>query len=766
MSVGEKARAIVAPLEKGVGRATRDRGRHWLLEEVGVATGAAAVTLLIAAVVMEAWNWSLHSPSGYGGDAIFNTMVVKDVLHHGWYFTNPNLGAPFHQELYDFPLGGDNLHFLLIKGFGLFSSNAFVVINLFFAATFVLVTLSAYLVLRCLRVSRIVSAGLSILYALLPYHFVRGEGQLFLSGYYAVPLAVLLIVWALGESPLAWRTESMHSRGIRLQFDRRRSLAALACCVVLGSTDSYYAIFAVVTLLGCGAVVAIGRRGWQNLATCAVMAAIILLVLGVNLAPSLIYQHLHGVDPIASLRFPQDSELLGLKIARLFLPVTGHRFGPFASFTASYNNFPLPSEGTEALGAIFSVGLILLLARGLAGRLQVTSDGTGVRRTLNTLAIAALVAILVGAMTGLSGIIALAITPQIRSWNRISVLIAFCAAAGLGLLLDQLLARLRAPTWRIGLPSLLMAGLVVVGTLDQTTTSNVPDYRLVSDRLAVDQGFVSAVQRHVPRGAMIFQLPYLQFPENGGPLYGMQDYEEAAGYLFSDDLRWSYGVMKGRPQDWARPLTRYPLPLVARGAAVAGFAGVYVNRTGYSDGGVGVDGTLRQITGPPVVTSSDGTLELYDLQPLAAQLRARFTPAQLASLAYAVLHQTTVEYGSGFYQEENDPTTVWRWASGRAQLELANPDPQPTTLRLQGTLVTPGATPSKVTITGDGVNEVLTTTNGGTPFATEARIPPGKSVITISTDAPRLPQPGDGRYLHLKFVDPQFFDPALAPLQQ
>src|SRR5205807_9262271 len=114
---------------------------------------------------------------------------------------------------------------------------------------------------------------------------------------------------------------------------------------------------------------------------------------------------LHGVDPIASLRFPQDSELLGLKIARLFLPVTGHRIAPFANFTASYNKFPLPSEGTEALGAILSIGLIVLLARGLAGRFQATSGGTGRQRTLNTLAIAALVAILVGAVTGLSGII-------------------------------------------------------------------------------------------------------------------------------------------------------------------------------------------------------------------------------------------------------------------------------------------------------------------------------------------------------------------------
>jgi phosphoglycerol transferase len=734
-----------------------------LLEEAAVATGAVVITLLIAAIVLQAWSLSFSRPNGYDPDAVLTATLVKSVLHHGWYLNNSNLGAPFGQQLYDFPLGGDNLHFVLMKVLGIVSSNVFVVVNLYSILTFILITLSGYVVLRCLRVSRVVSAGLSILYALLPYHFLRGESHLFLSGYYGVPLAVLLVVWALGESPLVWRKPSAHSRGIRLGFDRRRSLAALGCCIVLGSTDSYYAVFAVVALLGCGFLVAIGRRAWRSLATCAALAAIILVVLAINLSPSVVYDLVHGADPIAAIRYPLESELYGLRIAGLFLPVAGHRFAPFADFTANYDKFPIPGEGTEALGAIFAIGLIVLLARGLAGRFQASSEGTWRQRTLNTVALAALVAIIVGAATGLSGIFALAVTPQIRAWGRISVLIAFCAAAGLGLLLDQLFGRLRSLGARWGVPSLVMLVLVIVGSFDQTTSRDVPDSRHVAAIVRINGGFVQTVQDRLPRGAMVFQLPYQAFPENG-TINRMQDYEEAQGYLFSDTLRWSYGAMKGRPEDFSRPLSQYPLPVVARAVAVAGFAAVYVDRTGYADNGVAVDNSLRALVGPPIVTSSNGTLELYDLRPLAAQLHGQFPPAELASLSYAALHQVTVTYGSGFYLQENSSTQVWRWASGRSQIELMNPDSRPRDLRFQGVVVTPGTIPSSVTIAGGGVSETFSTTSAGTPLSLVLRVPPGKSVINLTTNAPRQPG-GDIRYLHLQLVNPFFSDPDLTPLQ-
>src|SRR2546430_743942 len=64
------------------------------------------------------------------------------------------------------------------------------------AVAFLRVALSGLLVLRWLGVSRAVAAVLAVLYAFLPSHFFRGEVHLLLSGYYAVPLGVVLAVMA------------------------------------------------------------------------------------------------------------------------------------------------------------------------------------------------------------------------------------------------------------------------------------------------------------------------------------------------------------------------------------------------------------------------------------------------------------------------------------------------------------------------------------------------------------------------------------------
>ena len=93
---------------------------------------------------------------------------------------------------------------------GLFSSDAAVVVNVFFLLTFPLVGLAAYLVLRRLTLSRPVAIVCSILYTLLPYHFARGEVHLLLSAYYVVPLGAYLVLAVLGDRPLFgdWRVDA------------------------------------------------------------------------------------------------------------------------------------------------------------------------------------------------------------------------------------------------------------------------------------------------------------------------------------------------------------------------------------------------------------------------------------------------------------------------------------------------------------------------------------------------------------------------------
>ena len=63
------------------------------------------------------WRGDLGVPLRYTpvDDTKFYLMLVKGIVDHGWYASNPSLGAPFGQQLVDYPQGADSLNLLLIR---------------------------------------------------------------------------------------------------------------------------------------------------------------------------------------------------------------------------------------------------------------------------------------------------------------------------------------------------------------------------------------------------------------------------------------------------------------------------------------------------------------------------------------------------------------------------------------------------------------------------------------------------------------------------
>jgi len=72
-----------------------------------VAIVLATVTLAAVAWVLQLWHADLGVPLRYPplDDTKFYVMLVKGIIEHGSYLTNSALGAPFGQQLYDFPQG-------------------------------------------------------------------------------------------------------------------------------------------------------------------------------------------------------------------------------------------------------------------------------------------------------------------------------------------------------------------------------------------------------------------------------------------------------------------------------------------------------------------------------------------------------------------------------------------------------------------------------------------------------------------------------------
>ena len=399
---------------------------------------AAVLATAIGVVVLELWKANLRVPFYTGGDATFALAVVKGVLEHGWYLINPSVGAPAGQHLYDYPVfSGDSLYLLIIKAIGVPFGNPAVVENLFFLLCFPLIALCAYAGLRALRISIGSSIVCAVLFSMLPYRFFDGESHIFQGSYFTVPLGCCLVIAVLAGEPLF--TRNAHSHGVRAYLTWRSGATVLAC-VIMGSSDNYYAAFTTALVLLAAALTLIAGRGWRTPAGGAVVAVLILATLALNGLPNLIYTSEHGGDPAVGQRQPKESDMYALSFADLVLPIAGDRIEPLRHLAKEYQRTataPIGEGHSASLGLVGTLGLlclvVALLARGLRGDRSRFADPRYAYAALG-----AGLAFLIGTVGGLGVIFAYVVSPQLRAWNRISVFIAFFALVGVGLMLDAL----------------------------------------------------------------------------------------------------------------------------------------------------------------------------------------------------------------------------------------------------------------------------------------------------------------------------------------
>ena len=523
--------------------------------------------------------------------------------------------------------------------------------------------------------------------------------------------------------------------------------------MLVGSTSSYYAGFTLALLPFATALAGVRSRSVRRLLPGLLATVLIAGTVVVNAAPSVVYRHQHGPNlALAGGRDAPATEILSMKVTNLVLPSPQHRLRPLARLAQRYEDtFPIKAEPAQALGAIGAAGLLWLLFVALEqlvrGRLGFVDER---QRHLSLLTV---VAILLATVGGLSSLLALAGFTQLRDWNRMSIVIAFFALAGLAMLAEQLRRRLARRSWDKPAFAALVALVLAVGLADQSSPAFVPDYRTNAAQFHSDGTFVAGIERLLPAGAMVFQLPYVPFPETPSPVR-MFEYDPMRGYLHSHHLRWSYGGFKGRPEaDWQDQVVREPPATMLRVLAAVGFQGVYVDRFGYTDGGEQVEAELASMLGPPAVVSPDGRLSFFSMVSLRDRLRADRGRDVLAAAAGAVLHPVTADYGDGFFGVEHAGADTWAWAPNSARLTLENPGRATSEVTLRFELLTAG--PATVTFTlPDGSSQTVLVPGGRRrPARLDVRVPPGRSAVELRTDAPLVQSDVDHRDLHLQVVN-------------
>ncbi len=582
---------------------TRERRlttKRWIDRAAGPLSAAVLSTLAMAQA-LRAWDWRPGTPIELDGDGAFVLMQVKEILDHGWYWANPDVGAPFGQHSGWFS-DASWIHFLAIRILGLVSSSPFTVSALYFFLCFPLAALSAYWLSRQLHISRTGSVVVGVLFSVLPGHQHR-FGHLWLQGYWVLPIAIWLILLAVDRLPSPPDLRTARARA-----------GLITAILVVGLGGVYYVAFTLILLGALAGLSLVAGANRPTLIRSVMVGLGLAITCLIPITAAALQTRSDAVTgAVPGQRGYWQSETYSGKIIDLVLPWMQHRVLELAQLTRNYASVTVPSPEQPTLGLVAGIGLAGLIIVGTA--LLLRRIPAGGNPLLGVLTVLTLVAVAFFTRGGLGALAAIVLTPSIRTWSRLVTFIALFGLLAVGLALTWL-ARRHARILVIGVG----AALLVLGVLDQTNPALAPQYVALRAQASALTAYATQLQGSLAPGCAVFQYPVVPFPEQA-PSGQMKAYEQLQPYLASSHVAWSYGAMRGTAAaDWqlTLPALRDDGALVDDLAA-AGFCAVELDASGVDS----PDQNSRLLTGalgPPLATSSDDRLQAFDLRARRQQL--------------------------------------------------------------------------------------------------------------------------------------------------
>jgi phosphoglycerol transferase len=463
-----------------------------------------------------------------------------------------------------------------------------IVLNIYYLLTFPLAAVTALALFRHLGLSRLMALGLSLVFALQPYHFDRGQGHLMLAAYWHVPLMALGVFWLLRPAGLR------DAEGVPLWRSWRCRLAFLfALLGVLGG--HYYAFFSCLFYVTAGVYTALHTRRRSPLLEAGVLIAAIGLGGVLNLLPNVIFWASEGSNRAVSAKGPALSEQCSLRVTPMLLPHRHHRLSLLRGLTAAYDKqSPLPHvERQSSVGVIAGLGLIALCGIGLFGR---RGDAP-----LHGLGVVVLAGLLVASVSGFGTLFAYLVSPQIHGYGRMTPYLALFGLAAAGLLAAPLARR-----------PLILLPVLMLAVLDVLPAATEPDRPTARTQFDGARRFAAAVQEAVPAGTAVYQLPGSRFP--------LERYDYLDLYLFTRGLRLSAPAMINRPAaTWQEEVELLPADLFLERIALTGFEALVIDRRVRCTPLMDAVEKLLTEESAPVIRGEKRAF--FDLRPHIARLR-------------------------------------------------------------------------------------------------------------------------------------------------
>jgi phosphoglycerol transferase len=285
----------------------------------------------------------------------------------------------------------------------------------------------------------------------------------------------------------------------------------------------------------------------------------------------------------------------------LFLPVS-HRSPAATEFTKKYkSDLAMPINEPSYIGILAAAGFLAMCGQMIVSLMQKRGRPDG--RALQALWLTGY-----SIVGGLNGILGVAGLMLFRGQNRVSIMLMALSLFFVVQRLSRLSMRWPRP---VSAFAALLLGLMVVW--DQWPYI-LHDYIFEATRevMKSDRAFAKRMEKELPAGGMVFQLPVLPYPEAGD-----LDYEHFRPYLFTKSLRYTYGAIRGRgDEDWQRRVAEMSpaeqIPVLEK----YGFAAIYIVRRAHPGNGRELEAAFRA-AGRRIFVSHHHDLSCVVLQPHA-----------------------------------------------------------------------------------------------------------------------------------------------------
>ena len=562
----------------------------------------AIISMVIAGIAMNIWTIDFEIIRFPESDERLGLMMFKNIKENGFIgaFFNNRIGAPERSALLESPF----LDWPMVLAIWFLTRflNYNVAYYVFYILTFVTASLSMYLLLRKICNKYWICACISISYAITPYHFYRSVVHMTLSNYYVIPLGVYLVLLVYEEE---WE------KGIPscIKNNTFKKMFFLTGIVLVSLSNVYYAFFVMLLVLITIIYKMIEKKTWKPLINEAlIFYAMCILFIG-GLLPKLIYGQIHGINTVAGIRNPSETETYGLKIIQLFLPPEYSKIQFLTDINKQYtDNAILINENSWSnMGIIACIGFIVLCIWFLVNHIK-PFKGSKETARFKLFTVLTLVILLFCTVGGFGTIFSYVITPELRCLNRGSIVLVTISLTFLAGILIEIKQPIAQRLSCIALTVLLVFS--IYAEVDYLPYNWSKESEQLSNSYLK---FFRLVESEMNEGDMIYQLPIMYFPESS-PIYNMDDYSHLIAYLYTDTLKWSYGGMKGRN------VTATDLYIddgmsenFLLNIKKMGFSGLYIDSYGYKDDGNEIIQFYKDILNKEPIVSDDGRLYFFKI---------------------------------------------------------------------------------------------------------------------------------------------------------